>query len=293
METKYSLWGRILLSVASVLILLADGCLPAYSEEARPPADDRPVIDFSFSPLSKYVWRGQELSKDSIVIQPSLTVGYKGFSVNMWGNLDTKPYAAAGKSYSGTWTETDFSLSWNKTIGAVTAGIGYIYYNLAAAHAEAQDPLDSQEVFLTLTLDKLLSPTLSIYKEIDHYHQWYFLLGISHTIELGRIVALKLAASASYLLSDDAATYPKYDSQSNQTDDKYSNFHDAQLTASLPIYVAKSITFTPLLSYVFPLCEDAKYDMKARSQKVTGGGAIPLDGDSSYLYGGLTVSFTY
>ena len=52
-----------------------------------------PSADASVAFLSKYVWRGFELSDDSIVIQPSMTVAYKGFGMNLWGNLDTDYFA--------------------------------------------------------------------------------------------------------------------------------------------------------------------------------------------------------
>ena len=109
-----------------------------------------------------------------------------------------------------------------------------------------------------------MQPTLTTYKEIDHYRQWYFLLGASHTIEFNKIVSLKLAATASYLLSTDETTYAKYDSNSLPTADKYNNFHDGTASASLPIVVYKTLTVTPTVSYVFPLCDDARDEMKAR-----------------------------
>jgi len=292
MKNSYP-WRESFLSAMITLLVLLAGAGPALSEVTPAPTEERPIVDLSVSPMTKYVWRGQEMSKDSIVIQPSMTVGYKGFTANLWGNLDTKPYTPTGQSYAGTLTETDLTFSYSRAFGSVTAGLGYIYYGLAAAHTGVTDPPDSQEVFLTVTVNKLLSPSLTVYKEIDHYHQWYFLLGISHAVELGKAVSLKLTASAGYLLSDDAGMYPKYDSHALATAEKYNNFHEAVITASLPVSVAKYMTVTPVVSYVFPLCDDAKYDMQARSQKVAWGGAMPSDGDSSYLYGGITLSFTY
>jgi len=56
-----------------------------------------------------------------------------------------------------------------------------------AANAGAAKPLDSQEVYVTIGLNTLLSPTLTAYKEVDHYHQYYFLLGVSHTLNLTRL----------------------------------------------------------------------------------------------------------
>jgi hypothetical protein len=286
MKTRIGMRNALIASMMA-LLLLTIGIAPVLAEE------EKPTVDFSISPMTKYVWRGQELSKDSIVIQPSLTVGYKGFTANLWGNLDTKPSAPAGKSYASTWTETDLTFAYNKTFGPVTAGVGYIYYGFASANKDAPAPLNSQDVFATLTLNTLLSPTLTVYKEIDHYHQWYFLLGVSHAFEFNKTVSLKLAASASYLLSDDANTYAKYDTQALSTTNKFSNFHDGVITASLPIVAANHITITPTVSYVFPLCDDAKYEMQARSQKVSLGGSTPSDGESSYLYGGLTLSLTF
>jgi hypothetical protein len=166
---------------------------------------------------------------------------------------------------------------------------GYIYYGLGAPYAGGTAPLDSQELFLTLGLDAILQPTLTAYKEIDHYHQWYFLLGVSHTIEFNKIVSLKLAASASYLLSTDATTYAKYDSDSVATTDKYNNFHDGTASISLPIAVYKTLSVTPIISYVFPLCDDARYEMRYHGLQ----GDNPSDRDGSYLYGGMTLSYTF
>ena len=51
--------------------------------------EDKPTANLAVSALSKYVWRGFEMTKDSLVLQPSMTVAYKGFSANAWGNVDT------------------------------------------------------------------------------------------------------------------------------------------------------------------------------------------------------------
>lgn len=59
--------------------------------------EDKPTANLAVSALSKYVWRGFELSKDSIVLQPSATVAYKGFSANVWGNEDTNVYVQSAE----------------------------------------------------------------------------------------------------------------------------------------------------------------------------------------------------
>jgi hypothetical protein len=123
------------------------------------------------------VWRGQELSKDSMVIQPSMTVGYKGFAGNLWGNLDTDPYTTTNDATKENWTETDFTLSYGREFGMVSAEAGWIYYGLDGAD-------DSYELYLTAGLDVLLAPTLTIYRDISSYPHTYFLAGVSHAFEL-------------------------------------------------------------------------------------------------------------
>jgi hypothetical protein len=266
----------------------APATTPEQNAVEQKPEEDKVTGEIDLSVLSAYIWRGQELSRDSVVVQPAVTASYKGFSLNVWGNFDTRPYSAADAKYAANYTETDYTISYSKKFGILQVTPGYIYYGLGAPYAGGTAPLDSQELFLTLGLDTILQPTLTAYKEIDHYRQWYFLLGVSHTIEFNKVISLKLAASASYLLSTDETTYAKYDSNSLPTTDKYNNFHDG--TASLPIAVYKTLSVTPTVSYVFPLCDDARYEMKARGLQ---GAANPSDRDSSYIYGGVTLSYTF
>jgi len=273
-----------------VIGLLAFTVLAAVPVAQLRAEEEKPTGDLTTAILNQYVWRGYELSRGSIAIQPSITLGYSGFSANLWGNMDTRAYSPADASYPGTWNETDLTFSYSKTLGLLTVGGGYIYYSLASLNKDAADRNDSQELFATVSLNTLLSPTLTIYKEIDHYRNWYFLLGISHVVELNKMLSLKLAASAGYLLSTDADTYPKFDSSAAATSDKFNNFHEGTLSASLPIKVSDRITITPTLSYVFPLTNDARDEMKGLGLKGT---TVPSERDSSFVVGGITASFSF
>jgi hypothetical protein len=154
-------------------------------------------------------------------------------------------------------------------------------------------------VFATLGFNTILNPTFTVYKEIAHYFQWYFLLGLSHTVEFNKVVSLKLAASASYLKSDyaDAALfnagggyggYPQFNDNAQATNVKFDNFHDGLVSVSLPIAVAKYITVTPIISYSFPLSSDANNEIKGRGKK-----ANPADNAASFLYGGIGLTFAF
>ncbi|MEN6359431.1 MAG: hypothetical protein ABFD59_05165, partial [Smithella sp.] len=257
-----------IMTVALLALMLTSMPMAARAAEEPQPAEKKQeeakvTGEIAASVLSAYIWRGQELSRDSVVIQPSATVNYRGFTANIWGNLDTDPYSVTGGENSSNYTETDVTLSYTHKFGIVSAGAGYIYYGLAAAAPGGPDLLDSQEIFVSLGLGTILAPTLTVYKEVDHYHQWYATLGISHTFALHEKVGLKLAAQASYLKSDDETTYAEYDSDSLATTDKFNNFHDGVVSLSLPVAVTGNLTITPTVSYVFPLSDDAKYEMRA------------------------------
>ncbi|HPC86292.1 MAG TPA: hypothetical protein PK927_07395, partial [Smithellaceae bacterium] len=285
--------------VLLALILASFPMIARAAEEAKPAADtkaaapapeqDKVTGEVAASILSAYIWRGQEMTRDSVVIEPSITANYKGFTAALWGNLDTNPYSAGDAKHSSNWTETDFILSYAREFGIVKAGAGYIYYGLAGMTSNGTDLLDAQELFISLGLNTILAPTLTIYREIDHYHQWYATLAVSHTFSLHEKVGLKLAGSVSYLKSEDETTYPKFNSDSIATADKFNNFHDGVVSVSLPVAVAGSLTVAPTVSYVFPLSDDAKYEMRARGLKGT---SNPSDRDSSYVYGGVTLSLT-
>jgi hypothetical protein len=258
--------SRIVNAILVLLLGLAS-VTPVLAEE------EKPTANASVAFLSQYIWRGQELSHHSLVIQPSMTVSYMGVSANVWSNLDTDYYGET----SGSLNETDLTLSYSRNVGPVNLTGGYIYYGLDSIP-------DAQEVFLSATVDVLLKPTLTIYREFYNYPNWYITGGIGHSFTLPYKMTLDLRAQAAYLLSESKSAYPAFDSQGNPKDKEFSNFHDGTLTAALNVPAGKYFTVSPQISYTFPLSGDASDEMKARS--VNGN-------DDQFLYGGVVVSFAF
>jgi hypothetical protein len=128
----------------------APATTPEQKPAEQPPEEDKVTGEIDLSVLSAYIWRGYEQSRDSVVVQPAVTASYKGFSLNVWGNLDTRPYSAADAKYAANYTETDYTISYSKKFGILQVTPGYIYYGLGAPYAGGTAPLDSQELFLTL-----------------------------------------------------------------------------------------------------------------------------------------------
>lgn len=263
MIRKNLLW--VLLLVWFAVLVTA---LPASAEDESGLSGE-----VSVSALSQYIWHGQELSRNSVVLQPSFTLSYKGFSANIWGNWDADPYFE-GEDH---WNETDYTLSYDGEYSLFTFGAGYSYYHIP-------DYDDSQEVYLSLGLNTLLAPTMTVSKEVGHDLYWYFLLEVSHSFPLSDKLSLDLSAGASYLVSNDAVEYPEVDGDGVETGDKYNNFHDGTLTVSLPVSISEAVTITPTLAYTFPLCNDARREMKYFS--MTGE-------DNTFVYGGVIFAYSF
>jgi len=215
--------------------------------------EEKPTADASIALLSKYVWRGYELSKDSLVIQPSVTVGYKGFAVNLWGNLDTDDFNKTSDTFN--WNETDFTLSYDGSYEKLGYSAGYIYYDLDGAD-------DTQEIYVGLSYDILLSPSITVYKDIANIPGYYVNLGISHSFPITDKYALDLGASAGYY---------------NYSDKDYSALHDGLLSASITFPVNDYLSITPEVYYSFPLSNDAE----------------DIEGLDNEFYGGLSASFAF
>jgi hypothetical protein len=232
--------------------------------------EDRPEFSADVAFLSQYVWRGYGLSKDSLVIQPSITAGFKGFALNLWGNLDTN-YDDTGSK----WNETDLTFSYGHSFGIVGLEAGYIYYALDGVD-------DSKEFYLSAGVDVLLAPTLTVYREIASYKGWYIDLGLSHSFELPYEMSLDLGATFAYYKSDNDNMLD-YNDDNLATGDRFSGFHDGSLSVGLTIPFYKYFTVTPSIAWAFPLSSSAGNEMSALS----------LDGRSNHLLGGITLSMAF
>ena len=262
--------GTSMLSVALVGSMFMVTMDPPAALSAE---TDAPTADFTLGLYSKYVWRGYELSKDSLVIQPSVTVGYKGFGFNLWGNLDTDQTTDLYNEDGNNWNETDMTVSYDGSYGLLGYTVGYIYYALEGAD-------DSQEIYGGLSVDVIGSPTLTVYREIASAPGWYITLDVSHSFDLMDNLALNVGAKVSYLAADDESTL----ADPNDPASSYSDFHDGVLSMSLSYTVTDNLVITPELYYSFALGGDAQDVLEAAS----------ADGDdSSFFYGGVSASFSF
>lgn len=207
--------------------------------------------------FSKYIWRGYDLS-DNIVVQPSLTLDYKGFSLNAWANVDTNPDA------DRKWNETDWTLSYETAAGPLSLGAGYIYYDLRGAE-------DTKEIYIKAGYDTLLFPTLTIYKDIDLTPGYYFNLGLSHSVKVTEDISMDFSGGLGYYISHNDNIIEA------ATQKRYKGFQDGLISAAMSIPINKSLTVSPGISYSFALSRKAR----------------ELLGASSNTFGGITLTYSF
>jgi hypothetical protein len=232
------------------------------------------TADLNVSFYSQYIWRGYELSRDSLVVFPTMTIGYKGFAVNLWADLDTRFAGTADKEFK--LQETDVTVSYSNSYEPwkLNYTVGWILYDFQPVSVEEAGPIKdtkNQELFLTLGLDTLLKPTLSIYNEIEIGQAWYFNLGVSHSFAVYKDWSLDLGGWVSYL----------YDHSVPAGTRGFSNFHDGNVSAGLNIPLNDYLSIKPNLQYSFALSGDAAQRIRDNSE------GLFHHRQDNFVYGGI------
>lgn len=240
-------------------------------------AEERPQADFSVDVLSQYVWRGFALSDDSVVIEPSMTVSYYGFYLNLWGNYDTDRENDHDPTLDGAdWDETDFTFgyTYDKLPFGLSLDLGTIYYAL--------DGDDSFELYAGLAGScpvTGLGLGVKVYREISHYPAWWIELSAGREFVLPWHGAnLNLSLEAMYLDSEDSGAYPDPDDL-----DEFSGWLYLKLGGELNIPLGQYFTLTPKVYYNVSLSDDADGLLEGGS----------WDSKHDHFYGGIGLSFSF
>jgi len=247
-----SMKSRIIMAAIMFAFLAAGAVAPAAHAAAGSAS-----VDF----LTNYLWRGQKLSDDNGVIQPSLDISHRGLAANYWANFDLD---------NGENTETDLTLSYTTEIEGIEGlevGFGYIHYGLDGA-------ADTQEFFVSVAYGVILNPSATFYYDSDEGNGGFLSLGLSHSVELGGDMTLNLGATAGVNFDNELMGL----GLNGQT---FTGFYNGDISASVAIASIEGVTIEPKVAWSFPLSDDARAALDA-----TGPGF-----ESYTVYGG--VNFTY
>ncbi len=233
--------------------------------------------------FNRYIFRGYELSTDSFVIQPALSVSYKDFSASLWGNIDSDEHPTQSfvpdREGQKSFNETDLTLSYTYSIEKLSMTGGYIYYGTKYAQ-------ETEELFLSASYGIITNPTITVYRDITSYPGTYINLYISHSEKIYKDITLDLGASASYFVGDDDYWRTYESSTGGYTGKKYSAFHDGIVKAGFTIPLVKNFSLQPIAQYWFPLSNKAKRVIDGHSYNPNG----KLD---DTFVTGINVTFTF
>ncbi len=205
--------------------------------------------------MSSYIWRGFELHEDTAV-QPSVGITYGGFGANLWSDYNTDTDEAV---------ETDLTLNYALSVDKFSIEAGYIYFAL-------DDADDTQELYLTVGYDVILSPSVTVYYDVEEGDGAFLTASIGHSYALPKDLSLDLGASVSY------------NAESKYSIGDYNEFHNADVSASLSIPVTENISIAPMVAYTFALSDESEAAIEALS----------ADGDkSSFFYGGANITLSF
>jgi hypothetical protein len=189
--------------------------------------------------FDRYVWRGITVN-DNLVVQPELSAALGGFGLGVWGNYD-----ADDKDGISGFNKYDVTLSYGLSLTMVSLDLGFIYYSFP----DASD-FNTTEAYAAASAGVLLSPSLTVYRDLDAVDGWYWEAGVNHGLALSPGATLDLAArlglgSERYL----AGYFPGADLGGLGEDPASSSLTDFMVTLSLPWHPIPLATVTPSVGW--------------------------------------------
>ncbi len=165
-------------------------------------------VDLGVDVLSDYVFRGQNLY-DGLSVQPAVAVGYSLGDLGSIGGSFWGHFSAEDDSPPEGFTEIDWTIDYEVSFDIVTFGAGGIFY----VFPNGDDQIaNTQEFYVSLALDTLLSPSLAYYRDVDEFKTHYFEAAVEHGFEgegwnLIPSLTLGFAASAEKVYVDNGLEF--------------------------------------------------------------------------------------
>ena len=232
--------------------------------------------NFSTAFASRYVWRGQTLSK-GVVAQPTVGITLGGFSANFWSNvdLDTEEKGDDGIVLN----ETDITLSYAVPVGPVTLTGGFIHYDFdgvaGTGGTETTTGSDTQEVYLTAAVATLLNPTLTLSYDIDNGKGGFAVLALSQAIPAGPL-SLTAGGSLGLNLKDKAMGL-------NADGKNFAGLYYGEVYLSTSIKIFNHVSIDPRIAYSSAIGSDGQDAIAS----------VSVDGKKSIFYGSVALTAAF
>lgn len=237
--------------------------------------------------FSSYVWRGLTLTNKPVA-QPAVWVSFPAGNASItaggWSSIDLGKYdngsdiSESGGTSAFNFAEFDpyAEVSFPAGKATLTGGVtAYIYPNDAGLTEDA----NTVEIYGKVDLDVPLSPSLSVYYDVDKIKGAYIEAGLSHSLAASEKVSIDLGAAAGFSagqgISDDI------DESFNFADDGLTH---VDFSAGVP-FTAGVFSITPVVHFV------VNVDDATKVTKFDDAGLLPNSEDVK-LWGGISLSWS-
>lgn len=217
--------------------------------------------EFGLDVMNQYVWRGM-LQHEDTAFQPSFTLSSGGLSANVWADLSEE-------DMFDEIFEIDYTLSYGFSPSeAVDAEVGYIHYTFDDSASY------TGEVYASIGFPTLmLSPSATLYYDIDEVEGAYLSLGAEHSMPLGENAELTLSGAVGFMDAEQAEAYMVDDDTKESADE--AGIADASLTAAIGMDLTDALSMS--VSGAYSVLVDDEYREK-------------MDDDDNFTFG---VHFSY
>ena len=273
MMTKTKKFIKTSIALAAVAGFTGLGAARAEDTPVPAPEQSSAFSDLSLDAgvdwYSKYVWRGMLLTNDP-VLQPSVTLGYKGFSLNVWGSYDVTDVNEDDNDEYAL-QELDLTLGYETTLkDIINVGVGYILYTFPGTTYDK-----TSEVYASVGIDCLLAPSLTVYYDFDEVKGFYANLGIGHTFELTESLGLSVSAALGW---GDQNYFEGYFSDWTNPEARLADYN---LSASLDYAVTDKLGISLIVAYSDFICNEVRDAIEDNG------------GEAGNFYGGVSVSYSF
>jgi uncharacterized protein (TIGR02001 family) len=230
------------------------------------------TVDATFT--SKYIWRGQNIN-DDYAFQPGINMTVDKFTLGIWGSLDMTEYTGS----NGDFIEYNYIADYTTTVAdGIDLSVGVINYYFPSARIS-----NTTEVYWGFAFDLPLSPSVTVYHDVDEVKGTYVSVGVGHSVEkIAELcpqtpVAMEISASLGW----GSESYNKAYWGAPATE---SALNDLAISVAFPFEMV-GWTISPSLNYVTLLDSDVRRSDTYRTSSHTQ--------DSDYFFTGISLSTSF
>lgn len=240
----------VALLVATFATAVSAADLPA--EKAPEAAAPKVTGDVYVAPVSKYLFRGNNLTSDNAFnIQGGIDLTYQAFTLSYWSTSQNRNTGYKRAKMNETDLILDYAIPYRLPFAEKLA------FNVGTQYFSVDTVDDTNEFYLKASYDTLLKPTLAVYWDnlAATREGLFYTAAISHKFEIKQDqLSANLGALVSYNQRNPNAAF----TDTSEGDGVYSGWHNYELTASVDYVAAANITITPSYTFSNNISKDAK-----------------------------------